>query len=269
MSRRQRRQLPLAGPAILILLGLLVAFASSCAPAPASSSAGKTITVAAAADLQSAFTDIGSAFEQETGAKVIFSFGSSGNLETQIENGAPIDVFASADEEYVQKLVAKGLASQDKVQLYGVGRLALVSYKAGGLQIQRLQDLLKPEVKHIAIANPDHAPYGAAAREALTAAGIWDQVKPKLVYGENVRQTLQFVQTGNAEAGIVALSIADVPEVSYVKVDESLYQPLRQAMVVLKGSRDAKLAGEFTTFVNGPKGRAIMDKYGYTLPEGK
>ncbi len=265
----QRCQPLFVRSAVPVLLGLLLTLASSCAPVLASSSAGKTITVAAAADLHSAFTDIGSAFEKETGAKVIFSFGSSGNLETQIENGAPIDVFASADEEYVQKLVAKGLASQDKVQLYGVGRLALVSYKAGGLQIQRLQDLLKPEVKHVAIANPDHAPYGVAAEQALTAAGIWDQVKPKLVYGENVRQTLQFVQTGNAEAGIVALSIANVPEVSYVKVDESLYKPLRQAMVVLKGSHEAKLAGDFTAFVNGPKGRAIMNKYGYTLPESK
>lgn len=269
MSTRLRCRLPLVHLAIPVLLGLLVAFASSCAPAPTSSSAGKTITVAAAADLQSAFTDIGSAFEQEAGAKVIFSFGSSGNLEVQIENGAPIDVFASADEAYVQKLVAKGLATQDDVQLYGVGRLALVSYKAGGLQIQRPQDLLKPEVKHIAIANPDHAPYGVAARQALTAAGIWDQVESKVVYGENVRQTLQFVQTGNAEAGIVALSIADVPEVSYVKVDESLYQPLQQAMVVLKGAHDAKLATDFTAFVNGPKGRSIMDRYGYSLPEGK
>jgi len=251
------------------MLGLLVALASGCAPASASPPADKTITVAAAADLQSAFTDIGSAFEQETGAKVIFSFGSSGNLEVQIENGAPIDLFASADEEYVQRLVAKGLAVQDKVQLYGLGRLALVSYKAGGLQIQRPEELLKPEVKHISIANPDHAPYGVAARQALTAAGIWGQVKPKVVYGENVRQALQFVQTGNAEAGMVALSIANVPEVSYVKVDESLYQPLRQAMVVLKGAPDAKLAGEFAAFVNGPKGRAIMDKYGYSLPEGK
>ena len=269
MPRPQWFHLLAMRSAILVILGVLIALASGCAPAPASPSAENSITVAAAADLQSAFTDISTAFEQQTGAKVVFSFGSSGNLEVQIENGAPIDVFASADEDYVQRLVAKGLAAQGDVKLYGLGRLALVSYKAGGLQIQRPQDLLNPEVKHISIANPDHAPYGVAARQALTAAGIWDQVKPKVVYGENVRQALQFVQTGNAEAGMVALSIANVPEVNYVKVDESLYQPLRQAIVVLKGAHEAKLASEFVAFINGPKGRPIMDKYGYTLPEGK
>jgi molybdate transport system substrate-binding protein len=266
MFRWQWRRRHLTRPAIVATLCLLAAAASACASPTASSASGKAITVAAASDLQVAFPEIGRLFEQETGTKAVFSFGSSGNLATQIENGAPIDLFASADEGYVQQLVAKGLASQDKVQLYGLGRLALVTFKKSNLLILHLEDLLSPEVKHVSIANPDHAPYGVAAKQALTSAGIWDQLKPKVVYGENVSQALQFVQTGNADAGIVALSISDVAEVTRAPIDDSLYAPLRQAMVVLKGSSQQQLAGDFASFINGPKGRPIMDKYGFSLP---
>lgn len=247
---------------------LLVAVALvSCAPAAASSQTGRTLTVAAAADLQFAFTEIGRLFQQEAGAKVTFTFGSSGNLAQQIENGAPVDLFASADEEYVRWLASRGAVLQDTVQLYALGRIALVSFKGGGVPpLNRLEDLLKPEVKRVSLANPDHAPYGRAARDALVAAGLWEQLQPKVVYGENVRQALQFVQTGNAEAGVVALSIADVPEVSYVRVDESLYQPLRQSMAVVKGTRQERLARDFAAFVNGPEGRPLMQRYGFALP---
>lgn len=225
--------------------------------------------MAAAADLQYAFTEIGGLFEAERQAKLFFSFGSSGNLATQIENGAPIDLFASADEEQVQRLAAKGLVVPGSEQLYAVGRLALVTYRGSGLALTSPRDLLRPEVRQVSIANPDHAPYGRAAREALQSAGVWDQVRPKLVYGENVRQALQFVQTGNAEAGIVALSIAEAPEVSYVLVGESLYRPLRQTMAVIKGAQAGDLARDFAAFVDGEKGRRLMRRYGFLLPGEK
>ena len=224
------------------------------------------LTVAAAADLQSAFTDIGALFEEECGCKVTFIFGSSGNLATQIESGLPVDVFACADIAYVDGLKEKGLLLEDTQQLYAIGRIVLAVNKASGVQVRSLRDLLKPEITKVAIANPEHAPYGVAAKQALQSEGIWDELEPKLVLGENVRQALQYVQTGDAQAGIVALSIANVPEISYTLIDDSLHQPLRQSMAVLRRTRQEQLARDFAGFVNGPEGRPIMKKYGFVLP---
>ncbi len=252
---------------VLLAACLLTAVAvAACAPAAAAPTHQSTLTVAAAADLQFAFTDLGESFQKETGAKVTFIFGSSGTLAQQIENGAPVDLFASADEEYVRDLSSRGAIIPGTEQLYGVGRIVLVSYRKGGLHLSSLKDLQGPAVKHVAIANPDHAPYGLAARQALTSLGLWEQVSPKVVYGENVRQALQFVQTGNAEAGIVALSVASVPEVDSVAIDDSLYQPLRQSMAVVKGTSQEQLARAFAAFVNGPRGRPVMKSYGFALP---
>jgi len=224
------------------------------------------LTVAAAADLQFAFTDIGALFEQECGCKVTFIFGSSGNLAAQIESGLPVDLFASADIAYVDGLREKGLILEDTQQLYAVGRIVLAVNKDSGLQVENLRDLLKPEVTKVAIANPDHAPYGIAAMQALQSEGIWEELKPRLVYGENVRQALQYVQTGDAPAGIVALSVADVPEISYTLIDDSLHRPLRQSLAVLRRTGEEQLARDFIDFVNGPQGRPIMKKYGFVLP---
>ncbi len=132
--------------------------------------------------------------------------------------------------------------------------------------VRELADVLKPEVRRVAIANPAHAPYGRAAQEALERAGVWEKVKPKLVYGENIRHTLQFVQTGAVEAGIVALSIADVPEVRYVAIDPTLHKPLNQVVAVVKRSPRPELGTAFIQFVNGAEGRPIMKRYGFLLP---
>lgn len=251
----------------LLACCLLAALALvGCAPAASSPTRDKTLTVAAASDLQFAFTDLGRLFQEETGAKVTFLFGSSGTLATQIENGAPVDLFASADEGYLRELASRGAMISGTEQLYGIGRIVLVTYRKSGLPLSNLKDLLAPEVKHVAIANPDHAPYGLAARQALTSLGLWEQVSPKVVYGENVRQALQFVQTGNAEAGIVALSVASVPEVESTAIDDSLYQPLRQSMAIVKGTGQEQLARAFVAFVNGPRGRPVMKSYGFALP---
>jgi molybdate transport system substrate-binding protein len=246
----------------LILIGCSGSGSSSATPPPVTGE----LTVAAAADLQVAFTEAGATFTERTGWRVTFSFGSTGNLTTQIEQGAPFDVLAAANVAFVDRLIDGGYGIEDSKRLYAVGRIVLASNRAAGVDVQTLDGLLDPSIRHIAIANPEHAPYGAAAREALSSAGLWEQIEPKLVYGENVRQTLQFVQTGNAEAGIVALSIADVPEISSVLIDDHLHNPLLQAMVAVSDRPHEAAAREFIAFITGEEGQAILLKYGFMSP---
>jgi molybdate transport system substrate-binding protein len=152
------------------------------------------------------------------------------------------------------------------VALYARGRIVLAGNKAMGIQIATLDDLLSDEIAHIAIANPEHAPYGVAAMEALQSTGLWEKIQPKLVYGENVRQALQFIQTGDAEAGIVSLSVANVPEISWTLIGAELHNPLDQALAVVTSSSHQDVARQFAEFINGPSGRPIMQKYGFVLP---
>lgn len=224
------------------------------------------LTIAAAADLQFAFTEIAALFEQETGQKVTLVFGSTGQLAQQIENGAPYDLYAAANIAFVDQLAAKNLVIPDTVALYARGRIVLAVNKESGRTAVALDDLLNPEIRQIAIANPEHAPYGLAAKQALQTAGVWEQLQAKLVLGENVRQTLQYIQTGDAEVGIVALSVADVPEITWTLLDESLHNPLDQALAVVASSPQVAVAREFATFINGETGRPIMRKYGFILP---
>jgi molybdate transport system substrate-binding protein len=225
-----------------------------------------TLLVAAAADLQFAFTDLGQKFTEQTGQPVEFTFGSTGNLTTQIENGAPFDILAAANISFVDRLKEQGLIIDETQQLYAQGRIVLAVNREAGMQATELQDLLDPAIGPVAIANPEHAPYGQAAKEALQSAGIWDELQPKLVLGENVRQTLQFVQTGDAPVGIVALSIAEVPEVTYTLLPADLHNPLNQSIAVIKATQNEAAARAFLEFVNGPEGRPIMKLYGFVLP---
>ena len=224
------------------------------------------LTVAAAADLQFAFTEIGTLFEQETGHRVTFVFGSTGQLAQQIENGAPFDLLAAANVSYIDSLAEKDLVLPDSVVLYARGRIVLAVNRASRVNAVSLQDLLSDQFTLVAIANPEHAPYGLAAKEALQSAGVWEEVQTKIVFGENIRQTLQFIQTGDAEVGIVALSVADVPEISWTLIDESLYNPLDQALAVVTGSPHQELARQFAAFINSPLGQSTMQKYGFVLP---
>lgn len=249
----------LAGAAF-VLAGCATGAAEGTVAAP------EPLLVAAAANLQTAFTELGQAFEQQTGQPVRFSFGSTGNLTTQIENGAPFDILAAANESYVDRLAAGGHIVPGSRQLYAQGQLVLVVNRGSGVQATDLQELLSPGVTRVAIANPAHAPYGQAAREALQSAGLWDAVQPKLVLGENVRQTLQFVQTGDAPAGIVARSIAGVPEVSYTPLPAKLHQPLNQALAIVNTSSRPEAARQFINFINSSLGRSIMKKHGFLLP---
>lgn len=224
------------------------------------------LLIAAASDLQFAFTDIGEQFEAETGQKVTFTFGSTGNLTTQIENGAPFDILAAANVSFVDRLTEQGLTIPDTQQLYAQGRIVLVVNRLSGVDGTNLEDLLDPAITRIAIANPEHAPYGQAAREALISAGVWADIEDKIVLGENVSQALQFVQTGDAPVGIVALSIADVPEVTGTLLPAELHQPINQALAVISTTQQEESARTFIDFVNSPAGREIMKRYGFQLP---
>ncbi len=225
------------------------------------------IIVAAASSLRFALPDIVQEFEKSTGIKVIISYGSSGMFAQQIENGAPFDLFASANIAYLERLKNQGLID-GSIQIYALGRLVLAVNKESAANISNLKGLLNPEIRNVAIANPNHAPYGLAAKEALEKSGLWQKLLPKIVYGENVRQALQFIQTGNAEAGIVALSIADVSQISYAIIDEALHSPLKQALAIIKKSKNKEDARAFISYINSPKGHAIMRKYGF-LPDGE
>ena len=248
--------------ALLLLFFLLVA----CGERVGLSTPAEPLLVAAASDLQFAFTEIGERFEAETGQKVTFTFGSTGNLTTQIENGAPFDILAAANVSFVDRLTEQGLTIPDTQQLYAQGRIVLVVNRDSGVQATSLEDLLDPAITRIAIANPEHAPYGVAAREALQSAGVWVEIEQKVVLGENVSQTLQFVQTGNAPVGIVALSIADVPEVTGTLLPAELHEPITQALAVIRSTTNEEAARAFIDFVNSPAGRDIMKRYGFLLP---
>ena len=258
---------------ILLVSSLLAACASTPVPvSPTGATAVQpvTLTVSAASDLTYAFGEIGKQFEAETGHKVVFNFGSTGQLTQQIEQGAPVDVFAAANVSFVEDLERQGLILPDTKQLYARGRITLWTRADSPLQITSLADLTRPEVRRIAIANPDHAPYGVAARQAMQTAGIWEAVQSKLVLGENVRQTLQYAETGNVDVAIVALSLS-VPAAGgtsgrWTLIPQDLHPPIDQALAVIKGTKHEAAARAFATFVNGPQGRQIMRKYGLVLP---
>jgi len=226
-----------------------------------------SITVAAAADLGPAFQEMAKAFEQSTGVKAVMSLGSTGLLTRQIENGAPMDVFAAANTSYIDELEQKGLIIPDTKAMYARGQITMWTAADSKIKIDKIQDLVGPDVKRVAIANPEHAPYGMAAREAMQKAAIWDKVQPKVVYGENIQETLQFAQTGNVDVSIVALSLSTQSNGRWTVIPQDLYRPIDQSLAAIKSTKHEKEARQFAQFVNQPEGRKIMNKYGFTLPQ--
>jgi molybdate transport system substrate-binding protein len=231
------------------------------------------LRVAAAADLQFALKGIAQQYEHQTGQKVEITFGSSGNFFSQLQNGAPFDVFFSADSEYPKRLEQANLTEPNTLLNYAVGRIVvwIPADSKIDLLARKWDTLLDSSVQKIAIANPEHAPYGRAAVEALRRAGIYDKVQPKLVYGENVSQAAQFVQSGNAQAGIIALSLAVSPEMKTgqrwgIPVDQ--YAPIEQAAVILKTVRDKEAARAFLAFVSSDAGQRTLGSYGFAIPNG-
>ncbi len=229
------------------------------------------IKIAAASDLTFAFKDVAARFQNQTGVAVKLTYGSSGNFFAQIQNGAPFDLFFSADVGYPEKLEAAGLAESGTMYEYASGKLVMWVPNASKLDLSRgLAALLDPGIGKIAIANPQHAPYGTAAVAAMRHAGIYDQVKGKFVLGENISQTAQFVQSGNADVGLLALSLAVAPAMKdsgrYVEVPAADYPPLIQAAVILKSSRNQELANQFLKFLKEPETVALMERYGFSIP---
>lgn len=259
---------------IAILLCLCVFFLAGRADAQAN----VEIRVAAAADLTQAFGEIARVYQRQTGQKVTLIFGSSGQLTQQIVNGAPFDLFASASETYIDQLDKQALLVPATRQRYARGKLILWT-PADGLPLPKdLTELTAPRFRHIAIANPDHAPYGLAARQALQAAGVWDRIQAKLVIGENIQQTYQFTSTGNADIALISRSLinpdsknpdssAKTGQQGHIKpVPDRLYAPLIQAMAVLKASSHREQSEQFVRFVMGTEGQKLLKRYGFEKP---
>src|SRR5262245_48062658 len=240
------------------------------------SSYAAEVTVAAASDLSFALRDIIADFERTTGNKVRLTLGSSGTFATQMSNGAPFDVFLSADIGYPQELEKKGLTEPNTLFVYGIGRLVVWVPKNSPIDVEKLgmQALLHPSVRKIAIANPEHAPYGRAAVRAMQHFGVNEAVKNKLVLGENIAQAAQFVQSEAAEVGIIALSSALSDSMGaagkYWQVPLDAYPRMDQAGVILKQARKAghlDAARAFTDAMRSPRGRAVLQRYGFSIPE--
>ena len=224
------------------------------------------VVVSAASDLTPAFQEVGKEFERQDGTRVIFNFGSTGQLAQQIEQGAPVDLFAAANVSFVDGLEKKGLIIPDTKALYAQGRITLWTRDDNPHKLERVEDLAQPEFKKVAIANPEHAPYGLAAREALQTAGVWETVAQKLVYGENISQTLQYAESGNVDAAVVALSLSTQSRGRWVLIPAELHKPLNQALAVIKGAQHEQEARRFAAFVNSAEGRGVMRRYGFVLP---
>ncbi|HXF50547.1 MAG TPA: molybdate ABC transporter substrate-binding protein [Dehalococcoidia bacterium] len=227
------------------------------------------LDVAAAADLRDAFEELIPAFERACDCRVRVAYGSSGTFATQIEQGLPMDVFFSADEAYIDRLAREGLVRPESVRLYALGRIVIAAPWDDADPPAALDALLDPAIRHVALPNPDHAPYGAAGKRALETAGLWEALLPKIVFGENAVQAADFVERGDADAGILPLSLTVQRQgrLRYALVDDDLYEPLRQAAGTLARSDRLELAAAFVEYVVGPEGRDIMRKYGFIPPE--
>ena len=233
---------------------------------------GAEIKVAAAADLTFAFQGVGARFQEQTGNSIKLTYGSSGNFFAQIQNGAPFDLFFSADVGYPKKLEAAGLIEPGTIYEYASGKLVMWVPNASKLELSRgLATMLDPGIRKIAIANPQHAPYGIAAVAAMRHVAVYDKIKSKLVLGENISQTAEFVQSGNADAGILALSLALAPAMKdkgrYVEIPATDYPPIIQAAVILKSSHNQQLANQFMKFIKQPDTIALMARYGFSIPK--
>jgi len=252
---------------VSVLVALLMIAGLSTAP---SGQAGE-LTVAAASDLSFAFKELVPTFEQQTGEHVKLTLGSSGNFYAQIQNGAPFDLYFSADIGYPRKLEEVGLVMPGSLYPYAVGRIVLWTGNESHLDLSKgLEILREPTIKKIAIANPKHAPYGRAAVAAMEYFKVYDQVKDKLILGENISQTAQFIESGACDIGIIALSLAIAPAMKaagqYWEIPVTAHSPLEQGAVILKQSKNPEAARQFLEFIKGPQGQEIMKRYGFTLP---
>jgi molybdate transport system substrate-binding protein len=236
-------------------------------------SAGE-ITIAAASDLNFAFKELVPAYEKATGNRVKLSFGSSGNFFSQIQHGAPFDLYFSADIAYPRKLEEAGLTVPGSLYPYALGRIVMWVKHDSRLDVaQGFEALREATVKKIAIANPKHAPYGRAAVAALRKAGLYEEVKDHLVYGENISQAAQFVESGAADIGIIALSLALAPSMKvagrYWEIPSEMHPPIEQGVVMLSGGKNRGAAKAFLSCLQSAEGQAIMARYGFVVPASR
>ena len=248
---------------VALLLLLLVSVGNS-----------EEILVAAAADLNQVLPIVAERFEHETGNRVKLSFGSSGNFFAQIQNGAPFDLFFSADIDFPRRLESAGFAEPGSLYEYAVGKIVLWVPNGSGVDISRgLPLVLDPGVRKIAIANPAHAPYGKAAVAALQNDQLYDRIKDKLVLGENISQTFELVHSGNADVGIVALSLVLGPKMKdagkFLLIAPASYPPIKQGVTVMKSSAHKTATKEFLEFLKRPATVALMEQYGFEVPKTK
>jgi molybdate transport system substrate-binding protein len=264
----------IAAAAVLTILLAAMAVCAYYRPTVEGLKTGRApVRLAAAADLRFALNELIRRFEERNRIGVTASYGSSGTLYAQLLNEAPFDIFLSADIEYPRRLAARNLTLPDSEFTYAIGRLVAWVPSSSTLDVGRrgLEVVADPSVAHVAIANPEHAPYGRAAVEAMQAAGVYEAVKRKLVFGENVEQALQFAQTEAADVGIVALSLAVAPTVRprgrYVDVPLDSYSRITQGGAILRWAADVASARAFRAFLIGREGRAVLEAYGFFLPE--
>jgi molybdate transport system substrate-binding protein len=232
------------------------------------------ITIAAASDLSFAFREIATEYENTTGHHVRLTLGSSGNFFAQIQNGAPFDLYFSADISYPKKLEEAGLVVPGSFYPYALGRIVLWAGKDSHADLSKgLEILREPAIKKIAIANPKHAPYGRAAVAAMEYFKVYDQVKDKLILGENISQAAQFVESGACDIGIIALSLALAPAMkskgTHWEVPAEAHPALEQGAVIMKQSKSPEAARQFLEFIKGPNGHEIMKRYGFVIPSLK
>ena len=275
MKRPRRRGSRSSRPAATIRAGALTValalLASGCGSDAQGVTGDEPLLVAGAADLRPAFTLLGETFEQATGEDVEFVFGSSGQLAQQLIEGAPMDLYASANVSFVEQVLDAGVGDPDTQATYAFGRITIWS-SAGAVGWGSLEELAADDdVANIAIANPEHAPYGTAAKQAFETVGEWDRVEPKLVFGENVADTQRLAASGNADAAIVALSLAlaadEAGDGRWTLIDEDLHEPLQQDLIVVaEDARRAALAARFIDHVGSDEGREVMRRFGFLLP---
>ncbi len=244
---------------VWVIFSLTACISSDSTPTP------EPLIVSAASSLNLAFEEIGTRYEQETGQVIVFNFGSTGQLAQQIDQGAPVDLFAAANVSFIEYLAANNRILSNTIQIYGQGRITLWTQTDAPFTVTTIDDLLSPNIQRIALANPMHAPYGIAAREALQTAGVWETLQPKLVLAENVRQTLQFAETGNVDVAIVALSLSLTSDGRWELIPAMLHVPIDQALAIVADSPHQDQARQFAAFIGSPSGRSIMRKYGFLL----
>jgi molybdate transport system substrate-binding protein len=264
---------PIASVLLVVFASVVCGCAEKSAVGPATQPDAATVTVAAAADLKFAFDEVVRDFEQaHSGTRVQVTYGSSGNFHAQLTNQAPFDIYFSADMSYPRRLVEQGIADKESEFLYAVGQIVVWAPNGSPIDVEQLgiQTVLDPAARKVAIANPQHAPYGRAAEAAMKSLGVFEQVQERLVLGENIAQAAQFVESGAADVGIIALSLAMAPALrdkgKYWLVPLDAYPTMEQGSVILNWAKNRVVTDQFRSFVAGPQGREILRRYGFILP---